>query len=144
MSAEREREYVELHAFLDYYSTHVLEIDPTNPIHPTNVGKRIVAEYGRSTALEGLKQAVNDTVEHLNDKSAEFVQCMDEKLREQGIVTFSEVRRRYSSSFKRILKRGKLKTETEYYIIAGVLADCSSLASDDERVVLNQLVADFQ
>jgi 2-polyprenyl-3-methyl-5-hydroxy-6-metoxy-1,4-benzoquinol methylase len=68
----------------------------------------IVAEYGRSTALEGLKQAVNDTVEHLNDKSAEFVQCMDEKLREQGIVTFSEVRRRYSSSFKRILKRGNL------------------------------------
>jgi hypothetical protein len=42
------------------------------------------------------------------------------------------------------LKRGKIKTETEYYIVAGVLADFSSIASDDERSVLEQLVADYE
>ena len=144
MSAEREREYAELHAYLDFYSTHVSGIDPANPIHPTNVGKRIVEEYGRSKALDGLKQAVNDTVEDLSDHPFEYVQRLDAALREHGIITFSEVRRRYASSFKRILKRGKIKSETEYYIIAGVLADFSSIASEEERVVLGKLAAEYE
>jgi len=50
MSPAREQEYADLNAFLDFYSTHVSGIDPANPIHPTNVGRRIVAEYGRSKA----------------------------------------------------------------------------------------------
>ena len=65
MSPEREREYAELHAFIDFIATDVSGIDPADPIDPTNVGKRIVTEYGKSKALEGLKQAVNDTVEDL-------------------------------------------------------------------------------
>ena len=60
MSPEREREYAELHAYLDYFSTHISGIDPSDPIHPTNVGRGIVEKYGRSKALDGLKQAVND------------------------------------------------------------------------------------
>jgi hypothetical protein len=40
MSLEREREYSELHAYLDFYSTYVSGIDPNDPIHPTNVGIR--------------------------------------------------------------------------------------------------------
>lgn len=144
MSPERQREYAELHAFLDFYSTQISGIDPADPIHPTNIGKRIVEEYGRSKALDGLKQAVNDIVEEMGDQPLEYVQSLDEALRERGIITFSEVRRRYASSYKRILKRGKIKTETEYYIIAGVLADFSSIASDDERPILSQLVAQYE
>lgn len=140
MSPEREREYAELHAYLDFYSTHVSGIDPANPIHPTNVGRRIVEEYGRSKALDGLKQAVNDTVEDLCDQPLGYIQRLDAALREQGILTFSEVRCRYASSYKRIMKRGKIKSETEYYIIAGVLADFSSLATAEERTLLGQLV----
>ncbi|MFC3684668.1 hypothetical protein [Hydrogenophaga luteola] len=144
MSPEREREYAVLHAYLDFYSTHVAGIDPASPTHPTTVGRRIVEEYGRSKALEGLKQAVNDTVEQLRDQPLEYIQRLDAELRERGIVTFSEVRRRYASSYKRILKRGNIKTETEYYIIAGVLADFSSFASSEERAVLDKLVAQYE
>jgi len=42
-------------------STKVSGIDPADPIHPTNAEKRIVAEYGKSKALHGLKQAVQVT-----------------------------------------------------------------------------------
>ena len=144
MSAEREQEFSELHAYLDFYSTNVSGIDPADPVHPTNVGKRIVEEFGRSKALDGLKQAVNDTVEDLSDQPLEYIQRLDAALRERNIITFSEVRRRYASSYKRIVKRGKIKTETEYYVVAGVLADLSSMASDDERVVLERLVAGYE
>jgi hypothetical protein len=51
MSPEREREYEELSSYLDFYSTHVSGIDPENPMHPTDVGKRHVSEFGRSKAL---------------------------------------------------------------------------------------------
>ena len=144
MSQEREREYAELHAYLDFHSTHVMGIDPANPIHPTNVGKRIVEKFGRSKALDGLKQAVNDTVEDLSDQPLEYIQRLDAALRGRGIITFSEIRRRYASSYKRILKRGKIKTDTEYYIVAGILADFSSIASDDERGILEKLASEYE
>ena len=99
-----------------------------------------MAEYGRSKALDGLKQAVNDTVEELSDKPLEYVQRLDAQLRKHGILTFSEIRRRYASSYRRILKRGKIKTETEYYLVAGVLADSSSLVTDGERAFLERMV----
>ncbi len=144
MSPEREREYAELHAFLDFVSTHVSGIDPNDPIHPTNVGKRIVAEYGKSKALEGLKQAINDTVEDLGDKPVEFLSQMDAALRESQIITFSEVRRRYAASYRRIVKRGHIKTETEYYLVRGILSDFSGLASDSERTALEAMLASYE
>jgi hypothetical protein len=144
MSPEREREYAELHAFIDFIATHVKGIDPASPVHPTNVGKIIVEQFGRSKALEGLKQAVNDTVEDLREMPGEHLQRLDTALRDSGTITFSEVRRRYASSYKRIMKRGNIKSETEYYLIAGVLAECSSIASEEERAVLNQLVVRYE
>jgi len=144
MSPEREREFEELSSYLDFYSTHVSEIDPADPIHPTNVGKWVVAEFGRSKALEGLKQAVNDTVEELSGRPAEYVNRLDAALREKGLLTLSEVRRRYASSYKRMLKRGKINTETEYYLSAAILADVSSLATGEERALLAQLVARYE
>lgn len=144
MSPEREREYVELHAYLDFYSTHVIGIAPTDAVHPANVVKQVVAGSGRSKALAGLKQAVNDTVEALGDQPLEYIQRLDAALRENGILTFSEVRRRYASSYRRIIKRHQIKNETEYYLVAGVLADCSSLASPEERALLEQLVARYE
>lgn len=144
MSPKRKQEYAELSAFLDFFSTNVLGVDPSSPSHSKNVGKRIVAEVGESKALDGLKQAVNDAVEALVDQPAEFVQRLDASLQEAGLLTFSEVRRRYASSYKRILKRGAIKSDTEYYLIAGVLADSATLADADERATLGTLVSDYE
>lgn len=144
MSPKRKQEYAELSAFLDFFSTNVLGVDPSSPSHSKNVGKRIVAEVGESKALDGLKQAVNDAVEALVDQPAEFVQRLDASLQEAGLLTFSEVRRRYASSYKRILKRGAIKSDTEYYLIAGVLADSATLADADERATLGRLVSDYE
>ncbi|MGM8227026.1 hypothetical protein ACSV5M_10610 [Cellvibrio sp. ARAG 10.3] len=144
MSPEREREYNELHAYIDFYSTHVREIDPNSQAHPTNVCKRIVKEHGRSIALEGLRQAVNDTVEDLMHQPIEYIQRLDAALHQHGLVTFSEIRRRYSSSYKKILKRGNIKNETEYYIIAGILADLESSVGEEERVLIEQLAMQYE
>lgn len=144
MSPKREREYAELNAYLDWYSTNVSGIEPADPMHPTNVGKRIVDDYGKSKALDGLKQAVNDTVEELVDQPHEFIENLDASLREAGLLTFSEVRRRYASSYKRILKRGSIKNDTEYYLITGVLADDTTSADYEERAALGRLASEYE
>lgn len=41
MSSEREREFVELSGYVDYVATHVMQVDPASPVHPTNVLKGI-------------------------------------------------------------------------------------------------------
>ena len=143
MSPQREREYEELHGFLDFIATHVSEIDLANPFHPTNVGKQIIALYGKSKALDGLKQAVNDTVEMFERHPLEYVCRLDVALRERGLATLSEIRRRYASTYRRILKRGNIKTETEYYLVAGVLADLAANVTKDERAQLEILSASY-
>lgn len=144
MSPEREREYKELHAFLDFYSTNIMGIDPANPIHPTNVGKQVNQQFGKSKALEGLRQAINDTMEELSDKPSDFIACLDTALRAANILTASEIRRRYASSYKRIVKRGIIRTETEYYLINGIASDFSNLATEGERAVLQRLLDTYE
>jgi hypothetical protein len=144
MSAERNREYAELLGYIDFYATHVAGIAPDDATHPTNVATGIVAKFGRSKALDGLRQAVNDTVEDLASRTPEYLLNLDAALRKQGLLTFSEIRRRYAMAYKRILKRGLVKNETEYILVAGILADVSSLADNDERLLLNRLVAQYE
>ena len=141
MSPDREREYAELFRFIDFFATHVRGIDPASEVHPSYAGKRIAEQYGRSKALEGLRQAVNDTVEDLSDCSAGYIQQLDESLKSQGIVTFSEIRRRHSKAFRKIIKRGTIVSDTEYYLINGILTDCDSGISDIDRSQLENLVA---
>jgi len=124
MSPERQKEYADLNAYIDCFATHVQGIDPDDPVHPTNAGKQIVADYGKSAALQGLR--------------------LNTLMREQGIVTFSEVCRRYSRLYKRVLKNGTIKSETEFHLIAGILADASPKPDSDERAKLEQLVAEFE
>lgn len=144
MSPVKEREYELLHAYLDAFSTHIWKIDPADAHHPTNAGKAIVEQYGKSKALEGLRQAVNDTVEELTGRNCSDLARVDEILSCCGVLTFSEVYRRYATKYKKVLKRRKLKTETEYYLAKGMLDDLDSIASPEERVLLAGMIADYE
>jgi hypothetical protein len=143
MSSEREREFVELSGYMDYVATHVMQVDPASPVHPTNVLKGIVEGYGRSKALEGLRQAVNDTVQMLDGKHG-VARALDEALRGNGLLGFYEVVRRYGSAYRKILKRGRIRNETEYYVVHGALVDHANELTDDERAVIAKLVENFE
>jgi hypothetical protein len=143
MSPAREREYAELRGYLNFFATHVWGIDPASPIHPTNVGDAAVDLIGRSKALEGLRQAVNDTMEVLRHQPLAYIQKLDAALSDAKLLTSSEVRRRYASAYGRLLKRGRISNETEYYLVAGILSDGSSQATSEERAKLEVLAATY-
>ncbi len=144
MSAAREREYAELRGYLDFFATHVWEINPTDPVHPTHVGDAAVGLVGKSKALEGLKQAVNDTIEVLRHQPLAYIHKLDAALSEANLLTSSEIRRRYASAYARMLKRGRIANETEYYLVAGILSDGLSEETADERAILEELAAAYQ
>jgi hypothetical protein len=77
MSPERESEFAALLAYLSYFVTHVLRISPDDDIHPARTVESIIGTYGKSKALAGLRQAVNDTVEETSNWSAEARAALD-------------------------------------------------------------------
>jgi hypothetical protein len=56
----------------------------------------------------------------------------------------SEIIRRYSASYTRIVKRGFIKNETEYYVINAILVNQESAISDGERACLQTLTEAFE
>ena len=144
MSPEREAEFSELERFLEYYATTVMGIDRAKPIHPSNALMEIIAKAGRSKALEGLRQAIGDCIEMTQDKSVPWVQQLDAECAARGLVTLSHLRVRYWAKYKAILKRGRIKNETEYYLIAGLAKDLAVPIAESERATLERLLEQFE
>ena len=89
--------------------------------------------------LIGMRMAVNDCIEQSSHWGVEAVIAADAALRQRGILTLSEVRRRFSKKLLGILKRGRIRGEVEWYLVAGVLADQINGVSDNERLVLEEM-----
>jgi hypothetical protein len=118
-----DQEYVALKSFLRLYS----QVDPglKRPPHEnTPIWQFENSEMVRpNTAVRDLINAIKDTLEysfnvqHHIDEVAEI----DRACAAHGVITLSELRRRYSKKFQSILTRGKIRNEAEYYIIKGIV-----------------------
>ena len=144
MTPERECEYSELLSYVELFATAVWQIDPASAIHPANVINGIVQQVGKSKALVGLRQAANDTIEETSNWTSEARAVVDEAFKAAGVVSVSEITRRYSASYKRIVKRGFIKNETEYHVINAILMDQGNAISGDERTRLQTLTEAFE
>ncbi|MDI3384003.1 hypothetical protein ACFPPF_22000 [Xenophilus aerolatus] len=144
LSPDREREFQELLAFVSFYATRVSGVTPTSTLSIETVCAGIIEQHGKAKALEGLRQAANDVIEELSDKPAAGVAALDEALRASGLITASEVRRRYASSYKRIVKRGTIRNDTEYYLVNGIVVDLGNGIADTERATLQRLLNSYE
>lgn len=111
--------------------------------HPLAVLKSM-EQKSMSQARLGLGLAINDSLEGSWDLSPAEVTAIDLDFAACGIVTLSELRSRCSRQFKAILKRGKIRDETEYYLVAGILASFTADATDEERMKLDEMVGAYE
>ena len=144
MSPKREREYAELISFVGIFATEVWKIDPADPAHPTNVAAHIVSTMGKTRALVGARQAVNDAIESLRNLSRQDLVALDAKLQATGAVALTEMRRRYSIEYKRVLKRGRIRSETEFYLVKGILDSCAGSLDQAEQATISSLLLRFE
>lgn len=95
-----------------------------------------------AVARVGLKQALNDIIQRHSGDKPEAIALMDGKLKAEGLISFSELRRQFSSTYGGIVKRGVIRNEAEYYLVRGVLDDGSP--PEEERSMLGQLLNEFE
>lgn len=87
-------------------------------------------------ARAGLRMAINDMVEMTTDWSPAEVGEADTALRAIGGSTLTEVRSRYSRHLAAVEKRGRIRSETEAYLVTGVLdGDVDALAADRRQTL---------
>ena len=76
-----------------------------------------MAERSPAKARQGLSMAVNDIVEQTIGWSPEAVAEIDRRLCDAGVPTLSEVRVKFSRAVSRVLRRGEIRDDVEYYAV---------------------------
>ena len=61
--------------------------------------------------------AIGDVVEFTNSWSASDVTACDHELSQSGLPTLSEVRARFSKLLQRVVRRGHIKSDDEFYAL---------------------------
>jgi hypothetical protein len=61
--------------------------------------------------------AIGDVVEFTSDWPASEVAACDSELSQSGLPTLSEVRGRFSKLVQRVVRRGHIKSEDEFYAL---------------------------
>ncbi len=137
-------DYQLLKVFLDrYYEWYVPKYPTTPKVSPSqfleNIEKTSLAD-----AKRGLSMALNDTAEGTANWTPDELVAADARFLAAGTVTLSEVRRRYSKKYLQILKRGVIRSETDYYLLKGILDGGSIEAGATESVQIQKLINEFE
>ena len=88
----------------------------TPETHPVAVLAAIEAQ-SLSKARAGLAMAIGDIIEDTDCWSPQRVTATDDLLVSNGLPTLSEMRLRFSRVIARVVKRGTIKNEVEYYAV---------------------------
>jgi hypothetical protein len=134
-------DYEPLKGFFGWMCDHILMRSVSLPeeAHPI----RVLAEMERRSparAREGLGTAIGDIIEMTQNFGSAPVAEIDEALRAQGLPTLSQVRAKFSSAIARILRRGSIRSETEYYSVRNVV----EALPEAEQAAVWRLLADFE
>jgi hypothetical protein len=135
-------EFDELKSFLGFFFDRHMAGPATPPeVHPLKVLEDIQRRAPKRV-LEGLRMAINDCIEMTAPWPLEKVAALDAELRANGLLTLTAIRRRYSRSLHTILKRGRIRSEVEYYLVRGAIEDPEITA--DQATIMQRLLAAFE
>ena len=132
---ERLREWF---AFVfDHYESEGLSLTPES--HPIACLDAIAVKYP-ARARQGLEMAINDTIELTQSWPQKRVQEIDDSLQANGLPTLSEIRARFSKEIRRVLKRGQINSDVEYYAVRNAV----EMSDSEELGQLTQLIAAYE
>lgn len=139
----RDDEYAELKRFFEAFSARYF---PKNNLPADRQPLAVLAvleKAGRTAALRQLRQMVTDCIEMARALPEDEAHRFDVELAERGIVGLSTMRRRYSKSYRQILKRGEIRTEDEYRLMRPI-ADESTDIPKDERALIESMLRAYE
>lgn len=83
---------------------------------------------------------IGDFIEDTSHYPANQVKQIDAEFSTAGLPTLSDMRLRFMRQIKRIVKRGSISREEEYYLIRNAVEG----VADDEQPQLWQMLADYE
>ncbi|MGE0024862.1 MAG: hypothetical protein AB7S70_14655 [Hyphomicrobium sp.] len=138
--------YEELKQFLKFHTetyepTRLAVDDPS--ILPVSC-LAVTERKSRARAAQGLRMAINDLIEMHRHDDPRDVEALDWACKSRGVVTLSELRRRFSRDYAAVLKRGKIRNEVEHTLVQGILTDQASDVPPEEGERLEKLIALYE
>ena len=143
MQEKTKLEYARMKEFLSFYVERYFQVPGLSPDKQPLAVLEALEKKSMKMALNGLRQAINDSVEMSLHFDHATVEKLDSELRSRGIVTLSEMRRRYSKSYAKIMKRGRIKSENEFYLLRNVLNDPTE-KTPEELKLLEELLSNYE
>ncbi len=96
-------------------------------------------------ARTGLKMALHDLLEMIRDFPQPVVDAVNAELRQRGLITLTDMRAREWRTIPKVLSRGRIKTDVEYYLLIERLNDVSTSGlTGEQRASLNGMVAEYE
>ncbi len=98
-----------------------------------------------SESLSGVRQAVGDFLEMTRDFTPQELKEADAYLTERGAVTLTDMRRQIWQLIPKILKRGKIRNDEEYYLLKerAISLDDPEM-SDETRKLADRLLYEYE
>jgi hypothetical protein len=112
-------------------------------IHPSNVLENF-EKQSISLAIKGLKEGFPDALTMSKHLSKEQKEKLNQILKTNGFPSIEVLNFKIRNTYKRVLKRNRIKNEAEYYIIIEILSDVEYEISNIEQLHLNTLISNFE
>lgn len=131
-----------LKGFLGWFYDHVLDPDGRHraEVHPLAVLAGI-ERTSRRDARRGLVMAIEDCIDMSADLGPETIRAADAELAGKGLPLLSELRLQHSRRLRSILKRGRIRNESEFHLIKNA---ADSLPPEEEQKRLWALLGEFE
>jgi len=137
-------DYNQLKAFIALYSEKYRDLTTTpSHLHPTSLLER-AEKANPEQAVNGVLTEINRIIEGSFNWSAGMVAEFEAALKEKGIISLGELQKNFSKEYKAIIKRGEIKTRVEYYMAKDLVSNDESIASAEEREMLEDMMVVFE
>ena len=98
-----------------------------------------LAAKSPAKARSGLAMAIGDTIEATEGWPRDRVVAIDSELLREGLPSLTAVRLHFSKVINRVVGRGSIKNDVEYYAVRNV----AELAQDDQEP-LRKLLSEYE
>ena len=147
---ESDLDHKRLKAFIAFYYANYVDLSrvPAD-LHPSSLLEREeVKAPGEIKApgetIDGVRTMVNRIIEGSFNWTAYKIAEVEAALTENGIISLSELQKRFSKEYKAIIKRGEISDLTEYYMAKDLVSNTGSVASRREKERLEDMIAVFE
>ncbi|MFN3230986.1 MAG: hypothetical protein ACE363_02375 [Alphaproteobacteria bacterium] len=141
--ASEEPDYIAKRDF--FFALCEISDQPLNIEASGKIRKTLDSLSDRSPKLasKSLDLGINDLLEEFLHRPHAQIATADAQLSDRGLMTITAALSHYSKQIKKILKRGKIRGETEYYLLKGVRDGTEYLSAEHEKLA-DQLLEDFE